>query len=196
MICLNMDEEGAAKYAEKNPDAYASGLFREGKVRSQELHSSIHTYPHECEFVIEAFLEAEGKIGIFCMYGKDRTGFHCAILEGLAGATYDEILDDFMESICNYYHIVKGSEEYETVSKMYPERVFYLFAHYDLIPHPEKIDWDSVVFEKFDPEEVFTKYLVDFVGIDADAVQDAKEKLTGGLPTDAIIDVSEACLAY
>ncbi len=179
MICLNLNEDEVAKQVEKNPDAYASDLFKEGKVLSHRLHSAIHLYPHDCEFVIESLLKAEGKIGIFCTQGKDRTGLHCAVLEGLAGATYDEILDDFMESICNYYHIEKGSEEYDIVSKMYPERVFYLFAHPELIPHPEKIDWNNVVFEEFNPEEVFTKYLVDYVGMDADKVQKAKGKLTG-----------------
>lgn len=35
---------------------------------------------------------------IHCSFGRDRTGVVCALLEGLCGADYDEIRDDFMES--------------------------------------------------------------------------------------------------
>ncbi len=181
MICLNMDEDEVAEYAEKMPDAYASGLYREGKVSCQLCHAAVHSYPDEIGFLIDSLLEAEGKTGVFCSYGKDRTGFYCAVIEGLAGATYDEILKDFMTSFCNCYNIEEGSEEYEIISEYYPKRVFYLYDHTELIEHPEKVDWNNIEFEKFDPEEVFTKYLVDYVGIDADKVAKVKEKLTGGI---------------
>ncbi|MBO7409602.1 MAG: hypothetical protein J6T68_01545, partial [Candidatus Methanomethylophilaceae archaeon] len=99
----------------------------------------------------------------------------------LAGATYDEILTDFMTSMCNCYNIEKDSEEYDLISEYYPQRVLYLYDHTELIEHPEKVDWDNVVFEKFDPEEVFTGYLVDYVGIDAGKVATVKGMLTGGV---------------
>ncbi|MBR4203519.1 MAG: tyrosine-protein phosphatase [Candidatus Methanomethylophilaceae archaeon] len=179
IICLNMNEDEVAEYADGMPDAYASELFREGKVSCKLLRAAVHSYPGDIVFVIDSLLESDGKTGIFCTQGKDRTGFYCAVIEGLAGATYDEILADFMESFCNYYHIEEGSEEYEVIAKNYPQRVLYLYDHTELIPHPEKVDWDSVEFEKFDPEEVFTKYLVDYIGMDADKVQKVKDKLTG-----------------
>ena len=179
MICLNKDGEELAEYAESMPDAYASGLFKEGKVSCQLVHAAVHSYPDDMRFLIDSLLEAEGKTGIFCTYGKDRTGFYCAVIEGLAGATYDEILTDFMTSICNYYSIEEGSEEYDVISEYYPQRVFYLYDNTELIDHPEKVDWNDVQFENFDPEEVFTRYLVEYVGIDADTVTKVKEKLTG-----------------
>ena len=179
MICLNLDEEELVGYVESMPDAYASGLYREGKVSCKLVHAAVHSYPDDIRFLIDSLLEAEGKTGIFCTYGKDRTGFYCAVIEGLAGATYDEILTDFMASMCNYYHIEKDSEEYDLISKNYPQRVFYLYDHTELIEHPEKVDWNNTKFEKFDPEEVFTRYLVEYVGIDADTVTKVKEKLTG-----------------
>ena len=162
MICLNMDEDELAEYAERMPDAYASGLYREGKVSCRSVHAGVHSYPDELGFLIDSLLDADGKkTAIFCTYGKDRTGLYCAVIEGLAGATYDEILTDFMTSMCNCYNIEKDSEEYDLISEYYPQRVLYLYDHTELIEHPEKVDWDNVVFEKFDPEEVFTGYLVD-----------------------------------
>ena len=39
------------------------------------------------------------------MEGKDRTGYVCALLEGLCGATYEEIVADYLITYANYYHI-------------------------------------------------------------------------------------------
>ena len=42
---------------------------------------------------------------VHCMEGKDRTGYVCALLEGLCGATYDEIVADYLVTYNNYYDI-------------------------------------------------------------------------------------------
>ena len=42
---------------------------------------------------------------VHCMEGKDRTGYVCALLEGLCGATYEEIVADYLITYNNYYHI-------------------------------------------------------------------------------------------
>ena len=42
---------------------------------------------------------------VHCMEGKDRTGYVCALLEGLCGATYDEIVADYLVTYNNYYEI-------------------------------------------------------------------------------------------
>ena len=42
---------------------------------------------------------------VHCMEGKDRTGYVCALLEGLCGATYDEIVTDYLVTYANYYLI-------------------------------------------------------------------------------------------
>ena len=42
---------------------------------------------------------------VHCMEGKDRTGYVCALLEGLCGATYEEIVADYLVTYSNYYNI-------------------------------------------------------------------------------------------
>lgn len=42
---------------------------------------------------------------VHCMEGKDRTGYVCALLEGLCGATYEEIVADYLVTYDNYYYI-------------------------------------------------------------------------------------------
>ena len=42
---------------------------------------------------------------VHCMEGKDRTGYVCALLEGLCGATYEEMVDDYLITYANYYEV-------------------------------------------------------------------------------------------
>ena len=42
---------------------------------------------------------------VHCTEGKDRTGFTCALLEGLCGATYEEMVDDYLITYDNYYQV-------------------------------------------------------------------------------------------
>ena len=51
-----------------------------------------------------------GPYVVHCMEGKDRTGYVCALLEGLCGATYDEIVDDYMITYYNYYGVTPETD--------------------------------------------------------------------------------------
>lgn len=42
---------------------------------------------------------------VHCMEGKDRTGYVCALLEGLCGATYEEMVNDYLITYVNYYKV-------------------------------------------------------------------------------------------
>ena len=52
-----------------------------------------------------AMAEKDGPYLVHCTEGKDRTGFVCMLIEMLCGASYQEIVDDYMISYDNYYHI-------------------------------------------------------------------------------------------
>ena len=58
----------------------------------------------------------QGPYLIHCVVGKDRTGFACAILECLMGASADEVVTDYMVTYYNYYVIVPGTAIYEKVA--------------------------------------------------------------------------------
>ncbi len=66
---------------------------------------------------LTAMAENEGPYLTHCTEGKDRTGFVCMLLEALCGASYDEIVADYMETYANYYGITpeKDDEKYETI---------------------------------------------------------------------------------
>ena len=44
-----------------------------------------------------------GVFEVNCIYGKDRTGFVIAVLEALAGASYDELVQDYAATYSHYY---------------------------------------------------------------------------------------------
>ena len=52
---------------------------------------------------------------IHCSLGKDRAGIVCALVECLAGASFEEIVNDYMISFYNYFCITKNSQEYDLV---------------------------------------------------------------------------------
>ena len=59
---------------------------------------------------LKQMLDFEGPYLIHCQEGKDRTGFVCIVLEALCGATYQELVDDYMLTYKNYYRITKDSD--------------------------------------------------------------------------------------
>ena len=46
---------------------------------------------------------------LHCKEGQDRTGFACAVLECLFGATPDEVAEDYLRTFRNYYGVLPGS---------------------------------------------------------------------------------------
>ena len=56
-------------------------------------------------------LSFNGPYYVHCQEGKDRTGFVIIVIEALMGATYQEIVDDYMLTYKNYYKITKESDE-------------------------------------------------------------------------------------
>ena len=53
------------------------------------------------------FAENSGTYAVHCTEGKDRAGFTSALLECLMGATYEEVVADYMTTYYNYYGVEK-----------------------------------------------------------------------------------------
>lgn len=68
---------------------------------------------------LAAAAEHEGPFLVHCVEGKDRTGYVMMLLEALAGATYREIIDDYMVTYDNYYGINPTSdpERYQVIKE-------------------------------------------------------------------------------
>lgn len=94
----------------------------------------------------------EGPYYIHCNEGKDRTGFVCALLEGLVGASYEEMRDDYMLTYHNYYGIDKDSdpETYELIEEIY-------FDSFMMLLHGNK---DHKTLKKNNYKKDIEKYLL------------------------------------
>ena len=68
---------------------------------------------------LTSMAENEGPYLIHCVEGKDRTGYVMMMLEALAGASYEEMVDDYMLTYDNYYGINRENEvdKYNDIKK-------------------------------------------------------------------------------
>ena len=75
-----------------------------------------------------AMANNDGPYLVHCVEGKDRTGYLIMVLSALSGATYEEMVDDYMLTYDNYYSITKKSDKdrYETIK----EKDIDLMLHY------------------------------------------------------------------
>lgn len=110
MTVLNLaDTEEKMKSYDMPP--YSRQLWEEGNVILCPLKAD----PTADDFnkrLIAALKELPSRPApyiVHCMEGKDRTGYVCALLEGLCGATYEEIVDDYLITYNNYFHLNPGN---------------------------------------------------------------------------------------
>jgi len=126
VIDLADSEEDIQGYftADDFTSEYTKSLYDEGCVVLLDMGSGYQSEEYRQKFVsgLKAMLEYEDvPVFIHCMEGKDRTGFVCMLLEALAGATYDEMLTDYMITYENYFSVTKDKtpEKYEAIADLY-----------------------------------------------------------------------------
>ena len=109
------DNEERYKEHEEDPDFmsfYYDNLYRDGNVMLLGLDANYKSeeYAKSVSEALLAMTEHGEPVLIHCVEGKDRTGFVSALLLALAGASKDEITDDYMITFDNYYGITKDAE--------------------------------------------------------------------------------------
>ena len=105
--------------------------------------------------LIEALKEMAKRKGpylVHCVEGKDRTGYVCALLEGLCGATYEEIVDDYLITYDNYYG-VNPTNKPEVCRTLVSLRLNECLMHYAGVS--QESDLSKVDFSK-----AFSSYLL------------------------------------
>ena len=86
---------------------YSRTLWEEGNVILCPLKAdpTADDYNNRLIEALKEFPLRSAPYVVHCMEGKDRTGYVCALLEGLCGATYEEIVADYLITYDNYYLI-------------------------------------------------------------------------------------------
>jgi len=128
IICvldLADNEEDIAFYMAKDDFAspYAEKLLVEDRFVLLDMGSNFEskTYQKKVATGMKQLLVQGTPAYIHCMEGKDRTGFVCMLIEALCGASYDEMLIDYMKTYENYFGITKDGtpDRYKAVQELY-----------------------------------------------------------------------------
>ncbi|MBQ7700929.1 MAG: tyrosine-protein phosphatase [Candidatus Methanomethylophilaceae archaeon] len=178
LIILDIEYEKLAPKVEEHPSLYCYELFHSGHVQAHEFYPGILSNPEDIRLFFEMIDSADGNICIACKYGKDRTGTFCAMLQALAGATYDDIKKEFMRSITNYYGIVEGTDAYDAVEHIYIDPFLYTILNPKVIDHYHEVDWENVDYHSFNAYEVVYSFLETNAGVDHELLDRVIEKIT------------------
>ena len=153
-IDLSDTESDIKKYLEEEDfkSDYFKKLYDENKV-SLSLMSMDYNSKANKEEVVKALTDMsknEGPYYIHCQDGKDRTGFICLIIEGLLGANYEEMVQDYMITYENYYGVDKNvdKEKYDKIKEVYVDEALNSIAKQDPYTQNvelEGIDWVNVM---------------------------------------------------
>ena len=102
---------------------YTKSLYGEGRVALLSMSSNYDATSYKTSLAtgMRHLIEYGGPAYIHCTEGKDRTGFVCMLLEALAGASYDEMLSDYMKTYENYFGITEEGdpERYDAIASLY-----------------------------------------------------------------------------
>ena len=120
-------------------------------IKSIELNMSMNFQSSKFEAKLAKGLkfmaENPGIYVIHCKKGKDRTGFVAAILECLMGASYKEVVEDYMVSYYNLYGVTKDDPRYWTIVEENIEKS--LRTAFELDDNNEKTDLSSMNLSKY-----------------------------------------------
>ena len=127
-LVLNLadSEESAKEMMESSP--YYKKLAEENKVIFLNMGSDFSSHEDTTGLKNTLIFIAEHPGCVYAVHGKEgknRTGYVCAILEALNGATLEEITQDYMTSFENYYNVQKNRAQYDEISKS----VKYMFSN-------------------------------------------------------------------
>lgn len=114
---------------------YFKSLYESGKTVLLHMDTNYHEQKYHDRVVkaLTAMSKNEGPYYVHCVEGKNRTGFVLAVIEGLAGASYEEIVKDHMITFANYYGITEESdkEKYDILKARYIDSMLRYIADND-----------------------------------------------------------------
>ena len=117
----NDDEIMSFSQADDFNSPYFMDLYNNHKISvlSMNIQYKTDNFSQKLAQGLSDMAQNDGPYYIHCQEGKDRTGFVCIALEAFAGATYQEIVDDYMKTYENYYKITQDSdkERYEVIKE-------------------------------------------------------------------------------
>ncbi|MBO4859471.1 MAG: SAM-dependent chlorinase/fluorinase [Treponema sp.] len=127
VVNLADSETKYLSWEETNP--YCRALYDNDKIMFLSMGASYSTeeFPEKLKYALKFIAENPGET--YCIHAKDgkiRTGYICAIIEALCGASMEEMQADYMITFENYYNLKKNKQQYENLEKTIPDMFKYL----------------------------------------------------------------------
>lgn len=132
---------------------YYDSLYQNNKVitLSMDMNYKSKKFGEKVVEALVAMSKNDGPYYIHCVEGKDRTGVFCAIIEGLAGATYEEIVADYMKTYDNYYGINEETDKlrYDAIKNQYIDHMLRFYADYGVNGNKDialkDLEWTNIM---------------------------------------------------
>ncbi len=120
---------------------YFLSLYEEGNVIPLAMNANYgsEAFRKKAADGLTAMSLNDGPYLVHCTEGKDRTGFICLLIEALAGASYEEIVSDYMITYDNYYEI--STEKYRDKYDVIIDKV--LVPMIRIIVDDEKVELEN-----------------------------------------------------
>lgn len=110
-------------------DSREEAISHPGYYKTYYSHIQYKPLDMSVDFFTEEFIEKlihglrffaghKGVYYVHCLEGKDRCGAVIALLECLMGASFNEVVEDYMVSFYNYYGVVKGEPRYDYIAEI------------------------------------------------------------------------------
>lgn len=164
-VDLSDDEKDLKNHFEKDDfkSEYFKTLYDEGKVSvlSMNMNYKSKEFAKKVVKALTDMSKNPGPYYIHCVEGKDRTGFLLAVIEGLNGANYEEIINDYMITYDNYYSINEKNEKerYDIIKRSYIDDMLRFLADYDGNTGDGSISNEDIELKDLDWVNIMGRYL-------------------------------------
>ncbi len=147
-IDLADTEEKVEKYmaTEGYESEYCPQLFRAGNTITCGMSAAIFDDAFKAKMgqIVKFMIAHEPPYLVHCNEGKDRCGFVSMLFEALQGASAEELRDDYMETMLNFYQIEKGGESYRLRQTIAIDRMIWVLCNEESLANYKEIRWDDI----------------------------------------------------
>lgn len=153
-------------------DGFADTYYSKQNISAIHLNAQFDNKSFYDGFArsIRFMVQHPGPYVIHCIEGKDRTGFTCAILECLMGASSKEVIDDYMKTYENFYGIKKSETRHDKIAQDNIVKI--------LNDTFELTDGSSIIDEGIELSSLAEEYLSGKLGLTDDEIQILKQILS------------------
>ncbi len=135
---------------------YCPELYKKGNVIACGLSAECFgaDFKTKTGEALKFMINHEPPYLVHCNEGKDRCGFVSMLFEALAGANVNELRNDYMVTMKNFYKTETGSKEYNLRQEIAIDRLIWLLCNEEALEDYKNIDWNNINVGKISTAEL------------------------------------------